>query len=258
MKTKKCSNKDCDNPVKPISEFYKDKNRTDGLNPYCKQCNKEYKKIRYKLNREKLLIQAKEYRDNNKEKIYQLNKKYRINNQKQVEAYQKEYRDDNKEKISKNKKEYYEDNKEEIAIKGKKYRDNNKEKIRKRDKKYQKDNKKKISKKDCKYKKERRKTDINFKLKCNLRKRIWDVVKGNSKSKSTKKLLGCSIEFLKNHLESQFQEGMNWANYGKWHVDHIKPCVKFDLSKPDQQRLCFNYKNLQPLWAIDNLRKNKF
>lgn len=68
-------------------------------------------------------------------------------------------------------------------------------------------------------------------------------------------LVGCSIDKLKQHLESKFTEGMSWDNYGDWHVDHIKPCASFDLSDPEQQRLCFNYKNLQPLWAADNLSK---
>ncbi len=48
---------------------------------------------------------------------------------------------------------------------------------------------------------------------------------------------------------------MSLDNYGELHVDHIKPCASFDLSDPEQQRLCFNYKNLQPLWAADNLSK---
>ena len=69
------------------------------------------------------------------------------------------------------------------------------------------------------------------------------------------KLLGCSLDFLKQYLEFQFKKGMSWSNYGKWHIDHIKPCASFDLSKPNEQHKCFNYINLQPLWAIDNLRK---
>lgn len=67
-------------------------------------------------------------------------------------------------------------------------------------------------------------------------------------------MTGLTIEELKIYLESKFQEGMNWSNYGMhgWHVDHIKPCSKFDLSDPDQQRKCFHYTNLQPLWAKEN------
>ena len=69
------------------------------------------------------------------------------------------------------------------------------------------------------------------------------------------KLVGCSIDQLKQHLEFQFKPGMTWNNYGKWHVDHKKPCASFDLSKPSEQRKCFNWKNLQPLWAEENLSK---
>jgi hypothetical protein len=65
------------------------------------------------------------------------------------------------------------------------------------------------------------------------------------------------------HLESQFKEGMSWSNYGKqkdnrldsWEIDHIIPISTFDLTDEDQQRKCWHYTNLQPLWAIDNLQK---
>ena len=60
---------------------------------------------------------------------------------------------------------------------------------------------------------------------------------------------------LKKHLENQFVEGMSWDNYGEWQIDHIVPCASFDLSDPNQQRICFNFRNLQPLWAKDNQRK---
>lgn len=69
-------------------------------------------------------------------------------------------------------------------------------------------------------------------------------------------LIGCSIEQLLEHLESQFQDGMTWDNYGEWHIDHIKPCAMFDFTKEEDQRECFHYTNLQPLWAEDNLRKS--
>ena len=107
------------------------------------------------------------------------------------------------------------------------------------------------------YKKNRLKIDINFKVRCYLGSRIWDALKGRTKSKNTLKLLGCSIEQLKKHLASQFRLGMSWSNYGKWHVDHIKSCNSFDLSREEEQRKCFHYSNLQPLWAKDNLKKKK-
>jgi hypothetical protein len=71
----------------------------------------------------------------------------------------------------------------------------------------------------------------------------------------TIKLVGCSANQLKQYLEAAFVSGMNWGNYGQWHVDHIKPCASFNLTQPEQQLACFHYTNLQPLWGPDNLRK---
>jgi len=103
-----------------------------------------------------------------------------------------------------------------------------------------------------------RKNNKKIKILIYLRNRIWKVLKGNVKSARTIELLGCSIEFFRNYLEAQFKEGMNWNNYGHkgWVVDHILPCASFDLSKPEEQLKCFNYKNLQPLWESENLHKS--
>ncbi len=87
----------------------------------------------------------------------------------------------------------------------------------------------------------------------NLRTRIYHSLVGRKCSMMN--LVGCSAKELREHLESQFTEGMTWDNYGEWHVDHIRPCASFDLSCVEQQRECFHYTNLQPLWAKDNLSK---
>jgi len=67
--------------------------------------------------------------------------------------------------------------------------------------------------------------------------------------------VGCDLNYFIRHLESQFDDEMSWGNYGLWHIDHIQPCSSFDLSKEEEQKECFNYNNLQPLWAFDNLSK---
>ena len=107
-----------------------------------------------------------------------------------------------------------------------------------------------------------RKRDMHYyynnplhKMACCLRSRLRDALKNLKKSKSTEKLVGCSFQELKKYIESKFEFGMNWENYGKWHMDHIRPCSSFDLSKEEGQQACFNFKNLQPLWAKDNLIK---
>ena len=87
-----------------------------------------------------------------------------------------------------------------------------------------------------------------------------NVLKHNKKLENTVTLLGCSKVELKQYLEGKFTFGMNWKNYGfGWHIDHIKPCSKFDLARLEEQRRCFHYTNLQPLWARENLSKgNKY
>lgn len=90
----------------------------------------------------------------------------------------------------------------------------------------------------------------------NLRNRLRKLLKGISSVIHSNDIAGCSLDFLKKHLESQFQEGMNWDNYGVWHVDHIRPCESFNFRDPEQQRECFLWSNLQPLWGKDNISKN--
>ncbi len=78
-----------------------------------------------------------------------------------------------------------------------------------------------------------------------------------SKCARTSNLIGCSFSDLKCHLESQFSDGMTWKNYGidGWHIDHLVPIASFDMMNPAEQRRCFHFSNLQPLWATDNMRK---
>lgn len=89
----------------------------------------------------------------------------------------------------------------------------------------------------------------------NLRRRVNKAVHGILKSARTLELIGCPVKQLKAHLESHFKPGMSWENYGMWEIDHITPCARFNLSEPDQQRTCFHWSNLQPLWMTENRRK---
>jgi hypothetical protein len=88
-----------------------------------------------------------------------------------------------------------------------------------------------------------------------LRGRIRNALNGGPKSDDTRRLLGCDFEFARTHLEAKFSVGMSWENYGEWEIDHIVPCNFFDLSKEEHQRMCFNYRNLQPMWKNENQSK---
>lgn len=137
-----------------------------------------------------------------------------------------------------------------------------KDKVAERGKEYRRKNQIKINDRIRKYNNKRRATDPQFRILCVLRARVYDVIKGENKSQSTKELLGCSIEHFIAYLESKFQQGMTWDNYGRkhgqWSIDHIKPCASFDLTKVKEQRACFNWKNMKPMWSDDNNRKNSW
>jgi hypothetical protein len=94
-------------------------------------------------------------------------------------------------------------------------------------------------------------------LKRRIMSRIWSAMKRqNVNGSGTFAVVGCTPEQLRQHIEKQFQPGMSFDNYGEWHVDHMRPCASFDLNDPAQFTECFNWRNLQPLWAADNLRKS--
>ena len=213
---------------KKKSEYYKHCASKDGLRSSCKLC---------------LSVQKKKYRENNKEKVLARNRKYRENNREKIFTKRKQYRENNKEKISNKQKQYHEKNREKILAINRKYRENNKEKVLAYKRKY---NKRKMA------------TCPMFRVVHCLRERLRAALRGKNKSASTMALLGCTVEELKKHLEKQFVDGMTWENRGTvWHIDHMQPCSLFDLSDQIQQKRCFHYSNLQPLFAFDNMSKGE-
>jgi len=208
---------------KPISDFVKAKTTSRGYGYSCKDC----RRIHYLMN---------------KVQIKKKNKKYKAQNQEKVKESGKLYRDKNKDSIKSKKKKYSKDNSDQIAKYQKQYREDNKDSLRE---------KTRIRRN------KRRKTDPSYRVLGNLRKRIYDALNGKCKSARSIELLGCPIEQYRSYLESKFQDGMTWENYGRggWSIDHIVPCDSFDLSEAKQQLKCFNYLNTQPLWEMDNIIK---
>jgi len=100
-------------------------------------------------------------------------------------------------------------------------------------------------------------SDVQFKIALCLRRRLYMAVKGMHRSGLAVRELGCSIPEFKAYIEAMFVSGMNWDNWSKdgWHLDHIKPLHKFDLTDPEQLRIACHFTNLQPLWSLDNHRK---
>lgn len=165
-------------------------------------------------------------------------------------------RRDQNNRRERNRKRYWENRAKESARKAKAYSEN-REKFLARNRRWKRRSREKI----LSWERNRRRDNINARLSSNLRTRIYLALKKNWKHGSTIRVLGCSIESFKIYLESQFECGMSWENYGKteesWSLDHIIPCALFDLSKPDHQRRCFHFSNIRPMWHTKNLAKGK-
>ena len=209
---------------KALECFSKSKSGKNGFDSQCKECRKAQHKKWALKNQKHLKSYISSYRKNNAEKI----------KQKVAENYLK-----NKDIRKKQSKEYYAKNKE---IWDRSYKKNRENILKNRNNNF----------------KNKMTNDPNFRLFETYRQRTRRAITENRTVKITKTLdlLGTSVAFARKWIESQFLPGMTWENHGKWHIDHIKPCASFDLCDPEQQRECFNYKNLQPLWAADNLRKS--
>jgi len=150
-------------------------------------------------------------------------------------------------------------NKEKISEYNKKYKSAFAEDISEYNHNYSKNNRATIQKRHTAYLKNRRNTNPEYKMACMIRKRIYTAFNSqntNTDRHTSQDLLGCDYTFLKEWLESQFIKEMTYENHGKvWHIDHVIPCARFDLSNEEEQYRCANWTNLQPKLAIDNLSK---
>jgi len=215
--------------VKSCKEFSNSKVCKDGLYPYCKICAKAMIVARQTMNASNPIILdvsgTKTCITCNIEKPYTA---FRINNK-------------TADSISQSCTECLPKNnwtKEKQAASEKKYRMNNPEKIREKERRHA--------------------QNINRRVRNSLNKRIVESLSAHRNYKTNKTViyLGCDIPYLRKWIEHLFKEGMTWGNYGQWHLDHVKPCASFDLTIDEEIKICFSWKNLQPLWAKDNQSKN--
>jgi hypothetical protein len=132
----------------------------------------------------------------------------------------------------------------------KKYYQKNKERYNKRSRELYQINKNKIREQHREYTRLQRKNNINYNVGINLRMCILYGIKKGKNTKATE-LLGCSNDYFRRYFKSKFTKGMTWEKFmaGKIHMNYIVPCAAFDLSKEEEQKKCFHYTNIQPLWA---------
>lgn len=221
------------------------------------------------MNTQKRKLYLQQYNLKNKDKIIEYHKNYRLKNNKKIRKYLEQYYVKNKSVIKLKGKEYY----QKIKDKSKKYSTNyyklHREEQQERCKKWYIKNRKQLLLKSKERFANRNKKNYNkkeqeklntkpiYRVRRVLATRVTNALKYSKTTKSTnlKTLIGCTFEEARNHIQKQFKPGMSWDNHGKWHIDHIKPLSKFNLLDPNEQLKAFNYKNLQPLWAKENLSK---
>jgi len=102
----------------------------------------------------------------------------------------------------------------------------------------------------------RRYFDLKYKINKDIRSKMGKCIRNKKDSTQSKYLLGCSIEELFSHLKKQFTDGMSFANYGKWVIDHKIPLNSYNPFNPIEQQKSWNWRNLQPLWHRDNACKH--
>jgi hypothetical protein len=235
MSTKTCSKCGVE---KDVIEFGKDKSRKDGLECWCKLCKKEYREA----NREEIRTKKKEHYQANREEILAKNsERYKTNREERLAKGKEYYKANREEKLVK-RKEYYNANRQEILTKNK----SPEARARQRTLEYH----EKVNARM----RHRRKINSKFNIISRLRLRIYMALKtqGAKKFTSTMDLIGCSPEFLTKHLEKQIKPGTKREDY---HVDHIIPCALFDLTKEEEQKMCFHWTNLQLLLGPANMSK---
>lgn len=245
----------CCNTAKPDSEFYDDSQSKTGKSYHCKTCIKARAKAHHSANREKHNELGRAWHHANKEKANAASRAYQKSHKNEASERSRAWRKKNESTLKERDHAKYLKRRDAVLKRNKEYVSENREKTAAYRKEYGQKNRVKIRAQIQSWYMNKRHTEPAFRILCALRRRITHAIKGHNKSARTVALLGCTVDAFMAHLEKQFIAGMTWENYGKWHIDHIRPCALYDFSDPAQQRACFHFTNMQPLWGEVNQSK---
>ena len=222
---------------KPLTEFHKDKARLLGVTSVCKPCAIAKTKKWYEENKDKHKATTKAYREKHKEKLLQIAKEFAINNPEKVKKYKAEWKKRNPDVVRRHAREAYYRNLQKIKDRKKEYLLNNKDKTNAYTRK--------------------RRTNPSIRLNNNIGNQIRGLLRGKKKGSKWTDIVGYNIDDLMSRLQELFEDGMTFENYGEWHIDHIRPIASFDFSVAplETAKECWALSNLQPLWAIENIKK---
>jgi hypothetical protein len=229
----------------------------------CKTCRSDYYREWYKRNKQRKYAQDKKWHEENKERHTEQQRNWRKNNPERVHELARRYRERHPTRIRARARKYYKTHAEERRQYSRRHYSENRDVCCAAQREHRK--LPEVKAKLAEYQRNRCEIDNGFKIAKNLRSRINTALRRQrggtkaSKNTSTTRSLGCAIPELVSHLESLFQEGMSWENYGrgsgKWHVDHVVPLTAFDLENEEDFAKACHYTNLQPLWAHENISK---
>lgn len=206
------------NIEKSLDDFYKSKTHIDGRESYCKDCKNKRGKERYAKNPDAHKVVCKAY-----------------------------YEDHKDEHISRM-----------IAYFNDPTHPEHKEKHRAGTKKYMRENRDKFRDREREYKKTRMKNDPKLRISHNISTYIRISLNNNKQGQHWEDLVGYTLQDLRQHLESKFDEKMSWDNYGSyWHIDHIVGIANFNYTSYEDKafKKCWSLENLQPLYGLDNCSK---
>lgn len=229
--------------VKETSKFYVHRQNKDGLACYCKECQSKQRKARYAKNPKKENESNQKWKELNKDKRRKADCAWYARNKEKCAAYTAWYRENNIEKCKKISKHWQQRNPDKVREYGRRWVAADPERAKAKSRRSA----------------IKARSTISGKLTDNIRRRIAKALHPHIKSGRTWKfLMGYTIDQLKKHIEKQFTGDMSWQNYGgQWHLDHIIPIKAFNFEKPEDEdfKKCWSLKNLQPMWAKENISK---
>jgi hypothetical protein len=245
---------------KPRGEFYRDQGTSDGLRPFCKQCwslrNAAYRAANKDAFRERDAIYQAAHKGQMARHRKERNASLSDEQRGYIRLRKLRWREHNRDKVRRQARAWKEANALSHRESARKYRESRRGEMAVYLREYRRkpENRARLAKLGRK----RRMESPSIRLTLYMRVAIKrGLSHGSKRSRRTFALLGFSADDLRAHLETKFKPGMDWNNYGEWHIDHIRPLASFSFDTPDHPdfRKAWGLSNLQPLWARENLSK---
>lgn len=279
METKTCTK--CDQ-TKPIDEFNWANKSQGRRHARCRVCAgeaskasyaktyqrdkdsiRQKNKVWYEANRERMAVYRKGHYEANKAKTLQQTREYKQKNRELVRQRNRKWREANPERCRETGRACRRANPKKYNACARRYRERHADTLRQRRREHYAKNRDQLNAQASARRRKQYREDPNYRIAHGLRSRLRDAIhsQGVRKAAKTFQLLGCTIQEFRAHIEALFYDGMSWDTMGcrrtQWQLDHIVAVALFDLTDPTQQRSCFHWSNIQPLWWADHQVKTQ-